>query len=245
METQSVGRVRWTAERRFYLGMALAMFSVVYLGFARSFFLRPLFPDHPSPTEPIFYVHGAVFTAWMLLLVAQPLLVASGRIDLHRALGRFGVVIAAAIVALGIAGAIVAAGRPTGFIGVPIPPLQFLAIPMFTMVLFASFVALAIVKRHDSQAHKRLMLLATVNVLAPGFARWPFAFIDGGPPVYFGLSDLFILALAAWDFSTRRRLHPVTLWAGLAIMVSQALSLLISGTGPWLAFAGWLVGLPG
>ena len=127
----------------------------------------------------------------------------------------------------------------------PIPPLQFLAVPLFNMLVFGTFVTLAILKRRDAQAHKRLMILATVNLLAAAFARWPFAFIDGGPPVYFGLSDLFILALAAWDFSTRRRLHPVTLWAGLAIVVSQFLSLAVSGTAQWLAFAGWLVGPPG
>jgi hypothetical protein len=244
MAAQIAGRVRWSAERRFYFCMALAMFAVVYLGFARSFFLRPLFPGHPSPTESIFYVHGAVFTAWLMVLITQPLLVASSRIDLHRALGRFGAVLAAAVVVLGVAGAIVAARRPTGFIGVPIPPLQFLAVPLFNMLAFGTFVTLAIIKRHEAQTHKRLMILATVNLLAAAFARWPFAFIDGGPPVYFGLSDLFILALAGWDFATRRRLHPVTLWAGLAIIVSQILSLAVSGTGPWLAFARWLVGAP-
>jgi hypothetical protein len=245
MATQIVGRMRWSAERRFYFGMALAMFAVVYLGFARSFFLRPLFPGYPSPSEPIFYVHGAVFTTWLLVLMTQPLLVTASRIDLHRALGRFGAVIAAAVVVLGVAGAIVAARRPGGFINVPVPPLQFLTIPLFAMVLFGSFVALAIVKRRDAQAHKRLMLLATVNLLSAGFARWPFDFAKGGPPVYFALSDLFILALVAWDFSSRGRLHPVTLWAGLATIVAQPLSLMVSGTEPWLAFARWLVGVPG
>lgn len=241
MATQIVGRMRWTAERRFYFGMALAMFGVVYLGFARTFFLRPLFPDFPAPTEAIFLVHGAVFSTWMVVLVVQPLLVASGRVDLHRAFGRFGAVIAAVMVVLGVAGAIVAARRPTGFIGVPVPPLQFLTIPLFGIALFGTLVALAIVNRHDAQAHKRLMLLATVNLLSAGFARWPFEFMSVGPPAYFGLSDLFILALAAWDFSTRRRLHPVTLWAGLATIVAQPLCLVVSGTAPWLAFAGWLV----
>jgi len=245
MATQFVGRVRWSTERRFYFGMALAMFSVVYLGFARSFFLRPLFPGFPTPTEPIFYVHGAAFATWFVLLVVQPLLVASGRIDLHRALGRFGAVIAAAMVVLGVAGAIVAARRPTGFIGVPMPPLQFLTIPLFSIALFGVLFTLAIVKRRDAQAHKRLMLLATVNLLSAAFARWPFEFAKGGPPVYFGLSDLFIVALVIWDLSTRRRLHPVTLWAGLATIVSQPLCLAVSGTGPWLAFAHWLVGSPG
>ena len=133
------------------MGMALAMFGVVYLGFARSFFLRPLFPDHPSPSEPIFYVHGAVFTAWLVLLVTQPFLVTAGRTDLHRALGRLGAVLAASMLVLGVTAAIVAARRPTGFIGVPVPPLQFLTIPLFGMTLFATFVALAIVKRHDAR----------------------------------------------------------------------------------------------
>ncbi len=245
MATKIVGRMRWSSERRFYFGMALAMFGVVYLGFARTFFLRPWFPDYPAPAEPIFLVHGVAFTAWIVVLVTQPLLVASGRIDLHRALGRFGAVIAAAMVLLGIAGAIVAARRPTGFVGVPVPPLQFLTIPLFAMVLFGTFVTLAIVKRRDSQAHKRLMLLATINLLSAGFARWPFEFMSGGPPVYFGLSDLFIVALAAWDFASRSRLHPVTLWAGLATILAQPLCLIVAGTGPWLAFAHWLVALPG
>jgi hypothetical protein len=245
MTTQIVGRVRWSAERRFYFGMALAMFGVVYLGFARTFFLRPLFPDFPAPAEPIFLVHGVAFTAWLVLLVVQPWLVASGRIDLHRSFGRAGVVIAVAMVVLGLAGAITAARRATGFVGIPIPPLQFLAVPMFNMLMFGSLVTLAILKRRDGQAHKRLMLLATVNLLAAAFSRWPFEFAKGGPPVFFGLSDLFILALVIWDLSTRRRLHPVTLWAGLATIVSQPLSLAVSGTGPWLAFAHWLVGSPG
>ncbi|HSD65182.1 MAG TPA: hypothetical protein VLF95_00700, partial [Vicinamibacteria bacterium] len=78
MATQVVGGARWSAERRFYEGMALAMFAAVYLGFARSFFLRPWFPGTPAPTETIFYVHGAVFTAWCVLLVVQPALVAMG-----------------------------------------------------------------------------------------------------------------------------------------------------------------------
>ena len=30
-------------------------------------FLRPLFPAWPSPPEKIFYVHGALFTAWIVL----------------------------------------------------------------------------------------------------------------------------------------------------------------------------------
>ena len=245
MATLAVGHGRRSAERLFYTGIAVAMFATVFLGFARSFFLRPWFPEVPAPTEPVFFVHGVAFTAWLVLLVAQPALVAAHRTDLHRKLGWTGAGLAAAMVALGTFGALVAARRPTGFVGISLPPLQFLAVPLFDMALFAAFVALAVAKRRDSQSHKRLMMLASVNLLAAGIARWPFAMMQAGPPMFFGLSDLFIVALVAWDLASRGRLHPVTLWGGLAIVVSQPLRLVLSGTGTWMAFAGWAVGLLG
>jgi hypothetical protein len=245
MATLAVGHGRRSAERLFYTGVAIAMFATVFLGFARSFFLRPWFPEVPAPAEPVFFVHGVVFTAWLVLLVAQPALVAVRRTDLHRKLGWLGAGLAVGMVALGIVGALVAARRPTGFVGVPISPLQFLIVPFFDMVLFATFVALAIAGRRDTQSHKRWMLLASVNLLAAGIARWPFAMMQAGPPMYFGLADLFIVALVAWDLVSRGRVHPVTLWGGLAIVVSQPLRLVLSGTGAWLAFARWAVGLLG
>lgn len=134
----------WSPERRFYTGMAVAMFLTVYFGFAQSFFLRPWFPGTPAPHEPIFYVHGAAFAAWFLLLIAQPSLVAAGRTDLHVRLGRIGAGLAVLMVVLGTLGGLIAARRPTGFVGVPIPPLQFLVIPLGDMLLFGTFVGLAI-----------------------------------------------------------------------------------------------------
>jgi len=232
------------AERRFFTGMALALLATVIVGFSRSFFLRPIFPELPSPSETIFYVHGVVFTAWIVLFVTQASLVARGRTELHRKIGPFSAVLAVAMVVLGTLGALIAARRATGFVGIPVPPLQFLAIPIFDMILFAAFVWLAIAKRRDPQSHKRWMLLATVNLVTAAIARWP-GVLPLGPLVFFGLTDLFVIALAIWDFSTRGRLHPVTLWGGLLIIVSQPLRLALSGTEGWLVFARWATGLLG
>lgn len=242
MATLMVSPGRVSAERRFFTGIALAILATVIVGFARSFFLRPLFPEWPSPSETIFYVHGVVFTAWIVLLVAQASLVAGGRTELHRKIGPFSAVLAVAMVVLGTLGALTAAGRPTGFVQVPVPPLQFLAIPIFDMILFATFVWLAIAQRRNPQTHKRWMLLATVNLVTAAIARWPGVF-DLGPLTFFGLTDLFIIALAIWDFRSRGRLHPVTLWGGLLIIVSQPLRLVVSSTQEWLAFARWATGL--
>jgi len=148
------------------------------------------------------------------------------------------------MVVVGTIGALIGARRPTGFVLVQIPPLQFLVVPIFDMILFASFVTLAVVKRRDAQSHKRWMYLATVNLTTAAIARWP-AVLPLGPLAFFGLTDLFIVALAIYDFRSRGRLHPVTLWAGLALIVSQPLRLVISGTPAWLAFAKWATGLLG
>ena len=244
MTTLSGSHPGSAGERRFYTGISLAILAVVFVGFSRSFFLRPLFPNWPAPAEPIFYAHGAVFAAWIGLLVVQSRLVAGGRTDLHRKVGVFGVVLAAAMLGLGTVGALVAAGRPTGFTGVPVPPLSFLAVPLFDMVLFGLFVGLAIVKRGEPQSHKRWMLIGTFNLIAAALARWPLV-MNYGPAAYFGLTDLFLVPLVIWDFRSRGKLHPVTLAGGLLLIASQPLRLLVSGTAAWLAFARWAVGLVG
>jgi len=238
-------RAAWSSERRFYTGMAIAMFLTVYFGFAQSFFLRPWFPDVRAAHEPIFYLHGAVFAAWYILLIAQASLVAVGRSDVHVRLGRIGAGLAVLMILLGTLGALIAARRPTGFVGIPIPPLQFLVIPLGDMLIFGTFVGLAIARRHDPQSHKRLMLIASIAMLGAAIARWPIGIKAYGPPAFFGILDLFLVALALWDIASRRRLHPVTIWGGLLLVASQPLRLMLSGTAAWLSFARWAVGLLG
>jgi hypothetical protein len=239
-----------SAERYFYTGMALAMLAAVFLGFARTFFLSPWFADAASsqPPEPFFfYVHGVLFTAWMLLMVLQPALVAGRQIQLHRRIGWFGAGLAALVVVVGVLGALVAAGRPGGFIGVPVPPLVFLAIPLGDLALFAVFATSAIVCRRDAQCHKRLMLLATIGLLDAAIVRWPFSNMGAAiaGPLYsvtdLGV-DLFLVPMVVWDLASRRRLHPVTLFGGLTVIASHPLRVLLSGTDAWLAFAAWAVG---
>ncbi len=242
----------WSAERRFYFGMTLAILAAVLLGFARTFFLRRWFPEwaqaHGAP-EPYFYFHGALFTLWFALLLVQPSLVAAGRLDLHRRLGRLGAGLAAVMVVVGTIGALIAARRPTGFVDVPVPPLQFLTIPLTIIVLFGIFVALAVLTRGKPQSHKRFMLLASICLIDAAIVRWPFAVMATELPIPFTMDDvfvdLFLLPMVAWDLASRGRIHPVTLWGGLTLIASQPLRLVLGGTAAWLGFAGWAVGLLG
>ena len=57
--------------------------------------------------------------------------------------------------------------------GVPVPPLVFLVVPLATMFFFSLYFALALLKRSHVQAHKRFVLLATISMVEAGVARWP------------------------------------------------------------------------
>ena len=122
-------------------------------------------------------------------------------------------------------------GAPPG-----VDPLVFLVIPLFDMLLFATFVTVALIKRRDREAHKRLMLLAYVSIIVAAVARLP-GVLTLGPPAFFGLAFLFILMGGVYDFLSRRRVHRVYVWGGALFLISVPLRLFISGTGAWRAFA--------
>jgi hypothetical protein len=144
----------------------------------------------------------------VLLFAAQTTLVAARRTDLHRRLGVAGAVLAGMLLVLGTTTAIL---RVRGG-SAPIPGvsgLAFLAVPLFDMVVFAILAGSGLALRRRRETHKRLMTLATVALMSAPLARIPWVF-RAGPPAFFGLTDLFIVAMLVYDLTTRRRAHPAT-----------------------------------
>lgn len=237
----STAASRSQRERRFFTGMAIAMAVVCFAGFAPSYYLKTQFGT--PPLRPWVHVHGIVFSLWMVLLVVQTALVANGRVALHRTLGVAGTVLAVLMVVLG---AVAAIGR--GQVVTPGVPqdviLAFLAITAGALVAFPSLVGAAVLLRRNAAAHKRLMMLATTVILAAAVHRLLMRLVDPAitPPYFFGANDLFIVAIAVYDVVTRRRVHPATIWGGLAVILAQCLSLVLAGSKTWLAFAHWATG---
>jgi len=226
-------------DRRFFMSMAAAIAMIVFVGFAPTFYLRPMFT--PEPLPPVFAIHGAVFTAWVLLFVVQTALVSARRTPVHRKLGVVGGLLAALMLVVGYMAAITAARRGFATPGLP-PPLVFLAIPFFDLVVFAVLVGTGLYFRRTPAAHKRLMLLSTIAILTAAIARLPYV-LPLGPLVFFGLTDIFVVVGMLYDRVSRGRVHPAMLWGGLFLVASQVLRLVISGTAAWLAIAHWLTGV--
>ena len=78
----------WRRERAFFTIVPLAMFAVVIAGFAPTYYLKGLYGT--PALSPLFHLHGLLFTSWMILLIAQPVLVSIRRTDIHRRIGRVG-----------------------------------------------------------------------------------------------------------------------------------------------------------
>lgn len=231
-----------SADRIFYTSMAIIMALTVFIGFARTYYLRSYFGattfSGATTLSPLVHLHGIVFTAWVILFIVQTALIAGRRVALHRTLGYAGALLAAAMVVLGVRTAITGAALGSAPPGVE--PLVFLVVPLFDMVLFAGFVAAAILRRRDSQAHKRLLILAYACIITAGVARLP-GVLALGPLAFFGLAFLFVVAGMIYDRVSRGRIHPVYVWGGAIFVLSVPLRLALSTTSAWRAFAESLI----
>jgi hypothetical protein len=233
-----------TRDRVFFSAMAVGLALTAFGGFSQTYYLRfldegPRATISGGPFTGLVHLHGALFTAWVLLFLVQTTLIAGRRVAVHRRIGIGGGVLAAAMVVVGTLTSLATARRGAAPVGVD--PLAFLAIPLFDMVLFTTFVAAALSQRRKKEAHKRLMLLAYISIITAPIARLPWV-SSQGPLVFFGLSFLFVIVAAMYDLATRRTIHRSYVWGGALIFASIPLRLAISGTAAWHALAAFMAG---
>jgi hypothetical protein len=230
VDSRSIAMSRESMEcRRFFLGASITMLLIVLVGFAPTFYLRSYFPTARPPAPSYVYWHGAVMTAWYLLLVAQTALVSARRSDLHRRLGLAGIVLALGVLGTGLYVNTNLVPRLEA-LGVQLPPAreQFIAFVVisgrFFLVAFAMLVAAAVLLRRRRAVHARLMFLASLTTIgaALGPDRWLGAAAVPLLPAGVGLGSVvvagFIAALGIRDWFVDRRVHPATVWGGLALI---------------------------
>ncbi|MCW5898488.1 MAG: hypothetical protein KIT10_04380 [Flavobacteriales bacterium] len=156
---------------------------IVLLGFMPSFLLRSLFPQPAVLDMPVlpglFVVHGIILLLWYVLLLVQPMLIRSGRADLHRRLGLAGAALAVAVM---VSTVLMVLRFPTRMValsaerGVPVEELEpglnmILWLDLFMLLLFVGFFAAAMAQRNKPQAHKRYMFFAGVALVFAATGR--------------------------------------------------------------------------
>lgn len=221
--------------RHLYTGVSIGIAVVVFIGFARTYYLKAVFGT--PVISLLVHLHGLVMTGWLVIFGFQVWLVRTRRVHLHRRVGVVAAIWATLVLIVGAVTAITAAklGRaPAG------PPLVFLAIPLGDLVAFGGLSSVGLCYRSRPEIHRRLMLLSSLSLLPPAFGRFPFEFCHA-PLAFFGLTDLVVLACVIYDTVKHRRLHPAFLWGGAFMIITQPLRLMLSATPAWMQFASWLV----
>lgn len=217
----------------FFSGTACLMLATVLFGFGPTYYLAGVF-NAPLPSR-IIHVHGALFSTWMLLLVAQNSLAFAGRMDIHRKLGRFGFGLACLMVVVGWMAATDRLVRGTAPAGAD--TYSFYITPMTDMVIFATLICFAYRARRDPPSHKRIIYVATVGILIAAIARFRFGWLFHKAPHAAIASYSFLLILIAYDLWSTRKIHRATLWAGSFLIFVQQVRLPIGKTAAWHSFA--------
>jgi hypothetical protein len=237
-ERKAVHRpINRTAERVFYTGMAILLCVCVYIGFSPTYFGAGMLRA-PLPST-ILHVHGAIFTLWMVLFTAQATLISARRVMWHRTLGTIAFCLPPVMVVVGLMAAVDALRRGVR-IG-PLEPIVSFAIPMLAITAFAIVITASWRARRRPDAHKRLILIATIGLTAAAFGRFPWARI-GFPPAAGAATGVgvMLLLLIAFELIATRRVHPSTRWAAPLMFLAIALAPPIGMTHAWHAFAALL-----
>jgi hypothetical protein len=233
---------RRTAEHLFFGGMSGLIALIVFIGFARTYYLAGMFGAKPL-AAPIVHVHGAVFTSWIALLFVQSTLVGTGHTAIHRRLGLVGLALAPLIVILGVLVANEMLHRTSAIPGFD-SPLIF-AVALSEVAGFAVPVFVALRFRRKSAIHKRLILIGTIAMTTAGFGRWPIAFLLHKPLPAMLAAFALLLLLVAYDLQTMRRAHRATMLGSAWVVFIELSGFAIGHTAAWHAVSAHVLSLAG
>ena len=236
-------------DRWIYVLTAASFILIVLAGFIPSSLekIAAVQAGARPPFPLVLHIHAVLMGSFLLLLLAQTTLVATGRCELHVRLGLAAMVIAPAMV---VAGFILA---PTNYHSLwsaaqAAPPearaemqqtLSFveniLLVQLRIGILFPLFLAIGLrARRREPGLHKRMMILATAMALPAGIDRipWLYSSLPASPLT----PDLYMLVavspMVIWDLVRNRRVHRAY-WIWLAVNLPAAVAVHGLWDTPW------------
>lgn len=227
--------------RSFYLAMGLVCALITVVGFApHYFFMRSA--ERP-PLTPLLHIHAGTFTAWIALFTVQAGLIRADRREWHRRLGLFAALLAIVMLLAGTMTALESAS--TGRAPRGLTPATHLLNGLAQFLVAGCFLAIGFALRRHREAHKRLMLLATIGMLGPAINRIVVRndidlIVMSKPTVTLAIMLALVAAGMIYDYVKHRRVHPVYVYGALTFILTRPLRAVIAESGGWQRFASWL-----
>jgi len=247
-------------DRWIFVLMAVWFISITLTGFIPSSLekiaaveagMRPPFPL-------MLHAHAVLMGTFLVLLLVQALLVATGRQQYHQKLGLAGIVLVPAIVVVGFFLVAIIHHQVWDMMQAAPPQAQaelqqvmviirnIMLLQIQVGMLFAIYIGIALYLRKSAPGmHKRLIFLAVALPLPAGFDR--IAWLPNTmPETPLGPFLYILLAVAPmfiWDLLRTRKVHKAySLWLA-GFLPSSVLIYLLWNTDWWQVTAARLVGL--
>ena len=227
--------------RYFYFTMSLLVAVVVASGFGHTVDSRLI---HATPERPwLLWVHGAVFSGWVLFFIFQSAMVRTHNVKLHRTMGWFGAGLGAVIPVLGISTAVVMDRFEVTTLHAPKDAYTFFAIQFLDISSFTAAFWLAVLWRRKPEMHRRLVLIATYTLTGAAFARIPHLPLPAYLGPYWWVDGLILLGVVR-DLIVNRNVHVVYRYALPLVVVWQTLMVYLAFQHPawWVKFTGTIMG---
>jgi hypothetical protein len=236
-------------DRWIFVFMAAWFIFVVLIGFIPDAIMKvQMVQAGQRPPFPlVMHMHAVAMGSFLLLLLAQTTMVATGRNELHKQVGVAAFILVPVLVLVGIVLAptmyyqtwnalqTAPAGARAQLQQVLSIRENILLLQLSAGLLFGTFIAIALSARgRNSGLHKRMMILATAVPLAASIDRmW---WLPSSLPASPWATDLWIMVAVApmfvWDVVRNRRVHEAYgIW--LAIYVPVALLVTAAWDKPW------------
>jgi hypothetical protein len=245
-------------DRWIFVFMAAWFIAIVLTGFIPDALMKvAMVKAGARPPFPlVLHMHAVLMGSFLLLLLAQSVMMATGRNALHQQVGIAAFVLAPAIVVVGFILA------PTMYYQVwggahfgppqvraalaPVVPLveNILLLQINAGLLFALFITLAVRARAtDAGMHKRMMFLGTAVPLGAAIDRmtWLPTSMPANPWANFAWVMVAVAPLFLWDVVRNRRVHDAY-WIWFAIFLPAAALVVFAWDTPWWhATARWIM----
>lgn len=236
-------------DRWIYVFTAASFILIVLAGFIPSSLdkVAAVQAGERPPFPLVLHMHAMLMGTYLVLLLAQTTLVATGRSGLHRRLGLASLVLAPAIVIVGFvlipttyhglwnAAQAAPPGARDGMMGAVSFVENIMLLQLRIGILFPLFLVIGLVARgRDAGLHKRMMILAPAMALPAGIDRipWLYTSIPASPLTPDLYTLLAISPMLVWDVARNRSLHPAYLVL-LAGYVPLAIAVHALWDTPW------------
>lgn len=180
-------------------------------------------PEVQARYTPIVVFHAVSMVAWLTLLATQSFLAARFKLAAHKATGRASIALVGAML---VSGGVIAwrIGQELGR-----PEVTVVNIAAFATFVPLYFAALHFARRRDIAAHRQAMLIATLALMTPAYAR--VVQVLGLPdPVAIAVQvPITVLVSAGYDWVLHGRVtRPVLAMLGFSVGLVMVMSAVLA-----------------